>query len=76
MNLSERLFQVRRAECRDHLIRFGQPPELAERWCDVWEREADARGWQRSSDFWDHGRLWIDAQIAARRSPNAVLARR
>jgi hypothetical protein len=76
MTLGQRLFQVRRAECRDHLIRFGQPPVLAERWCDAWEHEADQRGWQTTAEFWDHGRLWIDAQVALRRSPDALLARR
>jgi hypothetical protein len=76
MSLGERLFWIRRTECRDHVIRFGQSPEMAERWCDAWEREAELRGWQRSGEFWDHGRLWIDAQIALRRTPDAVVARR
>jgi len=76
MSLADRLFQVRRAECRAHLVRFGQPLELAERWCDAWEREAESRGWERTAEFWDHGRLWIDAQVALRRSPDALLARR
>ena len=76
MTLGERLSLVRRVECRDHLIRFGQSPEQAERWCEAWEREAELRGWQRSADFWEHGRLWIDAQIAARRSPSALAVRR
>ena len=76
MSLADRLFQVRREECRLHLTRFGQPLELAERWCDAWEREAESRGWERTPEFWDHGRLWIDAQVALRRSPDAMLARR
>ena len=76
MSLGERLNLVRRAECRDHVMRFGQSAEQAERWLEAWEAEADLRGWQRTAEFWDHGRLWIDAQIAARRSPAALAARR
>ena len=76
MTLGERLSLVRRAECLDHLLRIGQSPEQAERWCEAWEREAEARGWQRTAEFWDHGRLWIDAQIAQRRSPAALAQRR
>jgi hypothetical protein len=75
MSLAERIFQVRRDECRQHLIRTGQPPELADRWCDAWQREAESRGWERTPEFWDHGRLWIDAQVAMRRSPDALMAR-
>lgn len=76
VSLEERLFRVRRTRCLEHVIRFGQSPDLAERWCDAWEHEAELRGWSRSGEFWEHGRLWIDAQIAARRSPGAILARR
>ena len=76
MSLAERLLVVRRAECRDHLIGTLQSPELAERWCDAWEQEAERRGWATTPQFWDHGRLWIDAQIALRRSPTAAFARR
>ena len=76
MGLEDRLFTARRAQCLEHLVRVGQTPDQAERWCDAWEREAAARGRPHSPEFWDHGRLWIDAQIAARRSPDGVLARR
>jgi hypothetical protein len=73
MTLTERLYQVHRAECRDVLISvFGQTPELAELWCAAWEHEADQRGWPTTSEFWDHGRQWIDAQIQQRRSPTAT----
>ena len=73
MTLGERLHQVHRGECRDLLISlFGQTPELAEVWCDAWEHEADQRGWPRTSEFWDHGRQWIDAQIQQRRSPTST----
>jgi hypothetical protein len=76
MSLEERIFQVRRASCRDALMAGGQTPELAERWCEAWEREAAAEGRARSGEFWQDGRRWIDGQIAARRSPDAVLVRR
>ena len=76
MSLEERLFLARRALCLAHLIRIGQPPDLAEQWCDAWEREAELRGRPRSGEFWEHGRLWIEAQIAARRSPVAIPAGR
>lgn len=76
MGLEDRLFQARRTRCLEHLTRLGQSPDQAERWCDAWEREAEIRGWPRSSEFWEHGQLWIDAQIAMRRTPDATLARR
>ena len=57
MSLTERLLLVRRAECRDHLIRLGQSPELAERWCDAWEHEAERRAWGTTPEFWEHARL-------------------
>jgi hypothetical protein len=76
MSLEERLFQARRAGVLDHLVRIGQASVMAERWCEAWEREAELRGWQRTGEFWQHGQLWIDAQIAARRSPAAVLVKR
>jgi hypothetical protein len=75
MSLGERIYQVSRISCRDALIGRGLSAEQAERWCDAWEREAERRGWQRTGEFWQDGRLWIDAQLAARRSPDAVLAR-
>jgi hypothetical protein len=76
MSLGERIRQVSRTRCRDALIGRGLSADQAERWCDAWEREAELRGWPRTGEFWETGRLWIDAQIAARRSPDAVLARR
>ena len=76
MSLGERIRQVDRTKCRDALIVRGISADLAERWCDAWEREAERRAWPRTGEFWETGRLWIDAQIAARRSPDAALARR
>ena len=76
MSLGERIREVGRTKCRDALTGRGLSAELVERWCDAWEREAEQRGWERTGEFWETGRLWIDAQIAVRRSPDAVLARR
>jgi len=76
MSLEERIFQVRRAAFLEALTDGGQSPDLAERWCEAWEHEAALHGRQRSGEFWEVGRHWIDAQIAARRSPEAALSRR
>jgi hypothetical protein len=76
MSLEERIFQVRRANCRDALMSGGQSADLAERWCEAWEREAALEGRARSPEFWEAGIRWINTQIAARRSPEAVLVHR
>ena len=75
MSLEERLFTARRAGCLEHLVRIGQTTETAEAWCHAWEAEAERRGWPRSAEFWEQGRLWIDAQITMRRSPGALVSR-
>jgi hypothetical protein len=76
MSLEERIFQARRVGCRDSLMGSGQSADLAERWCQAWEHEAELDGRHRGGEFWEDGRRWIDAQIAVRRSPDAVLVRR
>lgn len=76
MSLEARLFKVRRTQCIDHLIRLGQSPDVAEQWCDAWERESEDRPSPPAGEFWEYGRLWIEAQIAMRRSPVAVFAGR
>jgi hypothetical protein len=76
MSLGVRISQIRRAACRDGLISRGQSFDLAERWCDAWEREAALDGRQPSADFWEIGRRWIDSQIAARRTPETRVTRR
>jgi hypothetical protein len=77
MGLEERLFKARRTQCVEHLVRLGQSAELAENWCVAWEREAANRPSPPAGElFWEYGRLWIEAQIAARRSPFAVAAGR
>jgi hypothetical protein len=73
MTLGVRIFHARRAGCRDALVAGGLSPELAERWCDVWERQAAEQHRERSGRFWEDGQRWIDAQIAARKTPQAFL---
>jgi hypothetical protein len=34
--------------------------------CDALEAEAALQGLARDADYWDAGKLWIDAQCAAR----------
>jgi len=41
---------------------LGVELEMAERWCDAWERFAKRHGVPRSAYFWDAARGWIDAQ--------------
>jgi len=65
----ERIHEARRAAIRNRLISGGKDPAVAERWCDAWEAEAALRGIERGSDYWEAGRLWIDAQCAARKQP-------
>jgi hypothetical protein len=65
----ERDHVARRTAIRDQLIRSGQDPKVAERWCDAWEAEAAIRGLDRSGDYWDAGKRWIDGQCAARKQP-------
>lgn len=76
MSLEMRIFQARRVRAIDALIRGGLSAEQAEDWCAAWERHAAMRGNDRSGDFWDDGRRWIDAQIRARKTPQSSTARR
>jgi hypothetical protein len=63
------IHQARRLAIRDRLISSGKDPDVAERWCDAWEAEAALRDLKRDGDYWEAGKLWIDAQCAARKSP-------
>lgn len=65
----ERLHLARRAAIRNQLISGGNEPDVAERWCDAWEAEAAMRNLKRDGDYWDVGKVWIDAQCAARKQP-------
>ena len=59
------ILQARRAGCRDALIGRGQSPDLAERWCEAWETHAAFQRRERSGEFWQDGRQWIEARLAA-----------
>ena len=65
----QRIDQARRAAIRNRLISTGKDPDVAERWCDAWEAEAALRALKRDGDYWEAGKLWIDAQCAARKQP-------
>lgn len=66
----ERIHQARRAAIRNRLIgNTGLDRDVAERWCDAWEAEATLRELKRDGDYWEAGKLWIDAQCAARKRP-------
>ncbi len=65
-----RIHQARRAAIRNRLLTdAGMDPDLADRWCEAWDTEATLRGLARDGDYWDAGKLWIDAQCAARKRP-------
>ena len=64
-----RIHQARRDAIRNVLISSGKDPDVAERWCDAWEAEAVLQERPRDRDYWDAGKLWIDAQCAARKTP-------
>jgi hypothetical protein len=66
----ERIHQARRIAIRNVIMQSrGLDPGVAERWCDAWEAEAAPRGLGRDGDYWESGKLWIDAQCAARNQP-------
>jgi hypothetical protein len=66
-----RIHQARREAIRNVLISSGKDPDIAERWCDAWEAEAALRDLKRDGDYWEAGKLWIDAQCAARKQPSS-----
>ena len=59
----------RRAAIRDQLTTGGMDQNVANRWCDAWEAEAALRQIGPGEDFWEAGKLWIDAQCSARKRP-------
>ena len=76
MGLEDRIIEARRGRCLERLIRMGQSRPNAEQWCEAWELEAERRGWPRSREYWEHGQLWIDAQIQKTLRPRDVLVPR
>jgi hypothetical protein len=65
----ERIHLARRAAIANTLTGSGMDPDVANRWCDAWEAEAALRDLERDGDYWQSGKLWIDAQCAARKRP-------
>jgi hypothetical protein len=65
----ERIYLARRAAITNILTGSGMDPDVANRWCDAWEAEAVLRDLDRDGDYWQAGKLWIDAQCAARKRP-------
>lgn len=54
--------QASRAGVLSSLIRSGIDPELATRWCALWEAEAARQGVVPEREhFWDAAKGWIDA---------------
>lgn len=69
---AERVHEARRAAIRKRFLAGpGMDRDVAERWCDASEAEAALQGLARDSDYWDAGKLWIDAQCAARKRPSS-----
>jgi hypothetical protein len=65
----DRIHIARRIAVRNTLTGEGMAQELAERWCDAWEAEADRKGLERNADYWNLGRVWIAVERTARRTP-------
>jgi hypothetical protein len=65
----ERIHLARRAAIANALTGSGMDPDAANRWCDAWEAEAALLDLERDGDYWQAGKLWIDAQCAARKRP-------
>ena len=61
--------QTRRETIRAALTGSGMDPDVARRWCDAWEAEANLRGLEPGAAYWEAGKLWIDAQCKARSQP-------
>ena len=65
----ERVFQERRAACRNALTDGGVSLDQADHWCDAWQLEAALHGIGRSAEYWQDGKRWIDVQRAAGKKP-------
>ena len=64
--------RLRSSAIRRRLISEGVSAEMAVRWCDAWEGEADRRGLGHDDDYWSMGTQWIWAQRAAGRQPEGA----
>jgi len=59
--------RLRSSAIRKRLISEGVSPEMAVRWCDAWEGEADRLSLGHDDEYWSLGTQWIWAQRAAGR---------
>jgi hypothetical protein len=64
--------RLRSSAIRRRLISEGVSAEMAVRWCDAWEGEADRRSLGHDDEYWSLGTQWIWAQRAAGRLPEGV----
>jgi hypothetical protein len=64
--------RLRSSAIRRRLISEGVSAEMAVRWCDAWEGEADRRGLGHDDDYWSLGTQWIWAQRAAGMQPEGA----
>jgi hypothetical protein len=62
--------RLRSSAIRKRLIADGETIEMAVRWCDAWELEAERRGIAQDGDYWSHGTHWIWGERAAGRTPD------
>jgi hypothetical protein len=61
--------RLRSSAIRKRLISEGVSAEMAVRWCDAWEGEAERQGIGHGDEYWSLGTQWIWAQRAAERHP-------
>lgn len=64
--------RLRSSAIRKRLISEGVSPEMAVRWCDAWEGEAERRGVGHGDEYWSLGTQWIWAQRAIGRQPEGA----
>lgn len=61
--------RLRSSAIRKRLVADGETIDMAVRWCDAWELEAERRGIAHDGDYWSHGTHWIWSERAAGRKP-------
>jgi len=66
--------RIRSSAIRRRLMSEGVSAEMAVRWCDAWELEAEREGIGHEEDYWSRGTQWIWSQRAAGRQPDAPIS--
>jgi hypothetical protein len=64
--------RLRSSAIRKRLISEGVSAEMAVRWCDAWEGEAERQGIGHGDEYWSRGTQWIWAQRAAGKHPGVA----